>query len=252
MPLAPFPRAAQLALLALLLVASLVVLPFGCGSRDWATQPALGKRYVLVTLKRGPRVEEKSAEERQRIQTAHLANIRRLAEQGTLVVAGPYGQDNHDPTQRGIFIFDVPTIEEAKSLTATDPAVIEGVLAMECEELVTDANLRAAIDAEHARDADERARGVEPKMGEHIRPYVILRTGDARAEQAKLLQAAPSATIINGTTGDGRGFRILDARETKVVREWLGGTPSPTTTLDEWYASDLLVRARGVAKEMNQ
>jgi uncharacterized protein YciI len=55
-----------------------------------------------------------------------MDNIKRLVDEGKLVVAGPLGKN--DNTYRGIFILDVATIEEAQSLLQTDPAVKEGLL----------------------------------------------------------------------------------------------------------------------------
>ncbi|MFT3701073.1 MAG: YciI family protein [Agriterribacter sp.] len=59
---------------------------------------------------------------------AHLKNITRLADEGKLVVAGPFMDDQ---PLRGIFIFNVATVEEAKKLTETDPAIKAGTLIME-------------------------------------------------------------------------------------------------------------------------
>jgi len=57
-----------------------------------------------------------------------LKNITRLAEEGKLIIAGPFLDDQ---PLRGIFIFDVTTIEEARLLTLTDPAIKAGTLVME-------------------------------------------------------------------------------------------------------------------------
>ncbi|MEP6708137.1 MAG: YciI family protein [Pyrinomonadaceae bacterium] len=62
------------------------------------------------------------------IQRGHIANINRLAEMKKLVAAGPFGDDGR---LRGIFVFRVGSVEEAKALTATDPAVQAGRLAIE-------------------------------------------------------------------------------------------------------------------------
>jgi uncharacterized protein YciI len=59
------------------------------------------------------------------LQKAHLANIVRLAEMKKLVVAGPFGDDT---PLRGIFVFRVANIDEARELAATDPAVQAGRL----------------------------------------------------------------------------------------------------------------------------
>ncbi len=85
------------------------------------------KSYVMAFLKAGPN-RSQSEEERMELQRAHLANIKRLANEGLLVVAGPF-LDNGDI--RGIYIFNVTTVKEAKALTETDPAIQAGSLIME-------------------------------------------------------------------------------------------------------------------------
>jgi len=85
------------------------------------------KKFVIAFLKRGPN-RDQAKEESDRLQRAHMDNISRLAEEGTLVLAGPF-MDNGD--LRGIYIFDVETIEEAEELTKTDPAIQAGSLVME-------------------------------------------------------------------------------------------------------------------------
>lgn len=81
------------------------------------------KKYVIAFLKRGPtKLTGKDADE---LQKAHLNNIIRLADEGKLVVAGPFRDDGE---VRGIFILNVETVEEAKKLTESDPAVQRGTL----------------------------------------------------------------------------------------------------------------------------
>lgn len=84
------------------------------------------KPFVMVFLKRGPGTFTK--EERARLVNLHLENIGKLAESKKLVLAGPFMEDGD---LRGIYIFDVRTVEEAKALTETDPAVKAGVFSME-------------------------------------------------------------------------------------------------------------------------
>lgn len=85
------------------------------------------KHYVIAFLKRGPNSSQ-NKEEADRLQRAHLDNIKALADQGKLVVAGPF-LDNGDI--RGMYIFNVETVEEAEALTKTDPAIQAGRLIME-------------------------------------------------------------------------------------------------------------------------
>jgi Uncharacterized protein conserved in bacteria len=81
----------------------------------------------MAFLKRGP-VRNQDSITAANLQKAHLENIERLAEEGKLVLAGPFFDDGEI---RGIYIFDVETIEEAQTLTQTDPAIKAGRLVME-------------------------------------------------------------------------------------------------------------------------
>ncbi len=85
------------------------------------------KQYVMAFLKRGPNRSQDSTTAAN-LQKAHLENIIRMANEGKLVVAGPF-MDDWDV--RGIYIFDVKTVEEARALTETDPAIQAGRLAMD-------------------------------------------------------------------------------------------------------------------------
>ncbi len=97
------------------------------------------KKYVIAFLKKGPNRDLDSAKAVE-LQRAHLDNIGRMAEEGTLVLAGPFfGNDD----LRGIYIFNVSSIAEAEELTKTDPAIQEGSLVMELKEWYGSAALMA-------------------------------------------------------------------------------------------------------------
>ncbi len=82
------------------------------------------KSYVLVILKTGAAdIQDKA--KLQELFRGHMDNIQRLANEGKLVVAGPLGKN--EQTYRGIFIFDVRTVAEARELVLTDPAFKAGV-----------------------------------------------------------------------------------------------------------------------------
>lgn len=83
------------------------------------------KMYVLCILKTGPKDAEIKGKERDDIFAGHFANIGKLASEGKLAVAGPF--EKNDKTYRGLYIFNVATIEEAEKLVVLDPAVKAGV-----------------------------------------------------------------------------------------------------------------------------
>lgn len=85
------------------------------------------KKYVMAFLKSGPNQDMDSARAAE-LQRAHLDNIFRLADEGKLVLAGPFLDGGE---LRGVYVFNVETVEEAKALTETDPAVQAGRLTME-------------------------------------------------------------------------------------------------------------------------
>ena len=85
------------------------------------------RKYVMAFLKAGPNTDMDSATAAQ-LQRAHLDNIFRMADEGKLAVAGPF-LDGGD--LKGVYIFNVSTIEEAQALTETDPAIKAGRLVME-------------------------------------------------------------------------------------------------------------------------
>jgi uncharacterized protein YciI len=84
--------------------------------------------YVLVILKTGPtRVPD--GEARKAMFAGHFANMERLSKAGKLVLAGPF---EHDAAGwRGLFVFAVDDVEEARSLVATDPVIVNGEMVAE-------------------------------------------------------------------------------------------------------------------------
>jgi uncharacterized protein YciI len=78
------------------------------------------KTYVFCILKTGTNTTA-TPEEKKKLFDGHMANIKKLADENKLVVAGPFMKN--DKNYRGIFIFNCSTIEEAQSLVNSDPAV---------------------------------------------------------------------------------------------------------------------------------
>ncbi|MBF4472458.1 MULTISPECIES: YciI family protein [Flavobacterium] len=86
------------------------------------------KKYVFCILKTGSNTTA-TTEEKSSLFKGHMANITKLAQEGKLVVAGPFMKN--DRNYRGLYIFNVATIEEAKTLVSTDPAVKSNLLEAE-------------------------------------------------------------------------------------------------------------------------
>lgn len=97
------------------------------------------KKYVMAFLKRGPNPSKDSATAAE-LQRAHLQNINRMAEEGKLSLAGPFFGSGE---LRGIYVFNVSSIEEAEALTNSDPAIQAGALDMDLLEWYGPAGLMA-------------------------------------------------------------------------------------------------------------
>ncbi|MEO8501034.1 MAG: YciI family protein [Vicinamibacteria bacterium] len=82
------------------------------------------RAYVFVVLKTGPKTDQ-TKEESAKLFAGHMANIKRLAALGKLVLAGPFMAEN-ERKYEGIFIFNLKTVKEAEELLVTDPAVAAG------------------------------------------------------------------------------------------------------------------------------
>lgn len=104
--------------------------------------------YVMAILKSGPNTPP-TAEIRDSLFRGHMDNIQRMAEEGTLVLAGPFMDDSE---YRGIYIFDVSSVDEAIKLTETDPAIQYGSLIMELKPWYGSATLKE-INSLHKRAA---------------------------------------------------------------------------------------------------
>lgn len=233
------PRLVDLALLALALASTAAL--GGCASSATKRQS-----YVLVYLVRGERTAEYNDAERAAIQERHLARIRGLVDEGALLVAGPFGKENHDPSVRGLFIFDVATISEAERLTSTDPAVEAGVLAMRPHRFETSADLRAAVAADLAAESEAKSAGRELRMQDRIRAYGLLRTSDFAAVAAAERALPPGDRAIITAIVDGRkGFCVVRTDELPRLRARLAEVAESLGdyTLDEWWASAYLDRA---------
>lgn len=98
------------------------------GEGDEAAPTITMKTYHLGLIRKGPSWTPGETPEILALQEAHMANIRKLGAEGKLLLAGPF-TDGGD--LRGLFLFDVASLEEARALADSDPAVKAGRLVVE-------------------------------------------------------------------------------------------------------------------------
>jgi uncharacterized protein YciI len=87
------------------------------------------KAYTIVMLTTGSaKIEDKA--KMGELMKGHMTNIGKLADEGKIIVAGPFLEKNKE-NYRGMFIFNTKSKEEAESWVKTDPAVTAGVFSYE-------------------------------------------------------------------------------------------------------------------------
>ncbi|HVF89116.1 MAG TPA: YciI family protein [Blastocatellia bacterium] len=109
--------------------------------------------YHVGFLRRGPGWTPESTPETERVQSAHMAHIQDMAKSGKLVGAGPFSDGGR---LRGVFIFKVGSLEEAKAMSEADPAVKAGRLIVDVHPWTGPVGIGARYAAE--RQANPQAK----------------------------------------------------------------------------------------------
>jgi uncharacterized protein len=104
-----------------------VVTPTGVPADD--SVPNMEK-YYLVLLKRAPNAPKLDEHELDELQKKHLGHLRAMYEAGKMVIAGPF-DEQQDQTMRGMCLYRVTTLDEARKLAEQDPSVKAGRLQVE-------------------------------------------------------------------------------------------------------------------------
>jgi uncharacterized protein YciI len=113
--------------------------------RTWWGQKGIGEKFAaeyqknpdmkvemaqhqLVILLRGPKAASLSEKELEKLQEKHLEHIFKMLDAKKAAVAGPFMEDTD---LRGIIVYQLASIDEAKKLAESDPAVKAGRLKLE-------------------------------------------------------------------------------------------------------------------------
>jgi uncharacterized protein YciI len=97
---------------------------------DWkpGEAPPEMMTYYMIMLVKGPKWTPETSPALEQLQKDHLDHLRSLWAAGKMVVAGPLTDGG---TIRGLCVYKVGSIEEARALASDDPAVKAGRLAVE-------------------------------------------------------------------------------------------------------------------------
>lgn len=110
----------------------------GGGSGETGRFPPM-THYVLGLFRRPPDRRPIPNEEADRVQEGHLAVLRRLREEGKVITAGPFEEDGD---LRGVMVFVTESVEAARRLVESDPAIQGGQLVLDLYTWFGPAGLR--------------------------------------------------------------------------------------------------------------
>jgi uncharacterized protein YciI len=111
-----------------ILLITLVALASAAFAQAPAEPSATRPQYFFVLLNRPANAPQLSKEAVEKLQEEHMANIRKMAAEHKLVIAGPFLDDT---ALRGIFVLQAETAAQAQEWADSDPAVKAGRLAAE-------------------------------------------------------------------------------------------------------------------------
>jgi uncharacterized protein len=101
-----------------------------------AEGPMEFQKYQLVLLRRGERAADIPKSELESLQKQHIAHLDAMADAGAIVAAGPF-DDQQDETFRGLCLYRVGSVDEARKLAEADPMVKAGRLRVEAMTWMT-------------------------------------------------------------------------------------------------------------------
>ncbi len=229
-------RARILSTLALVVAAPLLL---AWGTADRA------RDYVFVFIRTGP-ATGLTAEQQQEAFAGHFSNMKRMAEEGQLLIAGPLGAPKSQPDHRGIFVFDTEDLGTGMEWAHTDPTTKLGVFVLDGYTFTTDAPLTDLPELDRQEEAERLA---DPDIPDEWEGRVYMLATAPYAEGLHKACANTDGVLIAGrlhkAAKDG-GDLVLVWLDVQTASETAKILPTPDAwTIHGWYGSKMVAEMDG-------
>lgn len=201
--------------------------------------------YVFVFIKTGPETEL-SAEARQEAFAGHFSNMKQMAEEGKLLIAGPLGAPKSDPDHRGLFVLNTKDHDTGMEWASTDPTTKLGVFVLEGFTFTTDAPLP---DLPRLDKEEEAQRLADPDIPDAWEGRMYMLATAPYSEQLHKQAANTDGILISGrlhksaANGGDQVLVWVNALDEPKAAEIL---PTPDAwTLHGWYGSKMVAEMGG-------
>tara|TARA_R110000737_G_scaffold2923_13_gene9520 strand:+ start:5247 stop:5951 length:705 start_codon:yes stop_codon:yes gene_type:complete len=204
------------------------------------------KTYTFVYITTGPATDIEQSEQ-QTAFAGHFSNMKRMAEEGDLLIAGPFGKSESFDDLRGLWVFNTDSTAKALELAATDPPGKLGIFVFEAVQLITD---DALLELPRLEREDEARRLADPDVldawsgrGYFIATAPVSKTDEPTRTSSVFMLATLTADPDTRVTNDQR-MLILDATTEDEAHHALkdSGCNPDDWKLDVWYASSMIAK----------
>ncbi|MCB9881080.1 MAG: hypothetical protein H6832_05335 [Planctomycetes bacterium] len=219
-----------------------ILLGPGCSSGSSPRGGQRTKTYSWVWIVTGPNDGTTTGAARTEAFQGHFANMKRMARDRQLLVAGPFGEPRAAHNHRGMFLLNTADEQTARAIASSDPTGRAGVFLFEIEPFTTMDTLDRLNDM-HEKAVTES--GVEaPPPGFHCRSYVLVSHKDTDHAPSTLVH---EHVLFDGIVGRGvnrRYLACLDATSKDNAMQLLPEQGRDAWTIMAWYATEEIVRLR--------
>jgi uncharacterized protein YciI len=180
------------------------------------TSEAVAQPYVFVFLNKKTDKAVLAKEEEDKLMEGHMNNIKRLAQEGKLLIAGPFEGGG------GIFVFNSGSVAEVTQWVSSDPAVKANRWNLEISPFTV---VRGGL--------CKAPEPVEMTMYSFIRFDAELAKGSPGQEHVEFMKRVKAEVLVAGLLGSGDSSLMV-----------IKGEPSDTAMNDDPSIKDKSITAR--------